>query len=87
MENIDVNFARRIIKICSVETKKIRLTKQTKLSKIGVDSITFVKILFAIEESEGINFEDNFPLLSDCETIYDLIKQIQIYKSESTRKE
>jgi acyl carrier protein len=80
MEKNDRALARQIIKICRAETKNKHITERSKLHEVGIDSITFVNILFSIETIEGLDFSADLPLLSECETIYELIKKVQIIK-------
>ena len=86
MEKIDRALAKRIINICRIETEDKNLTERSILRDVGIDSIAFVKILFAIETIEKLDFSADIPLMSECETIHALIKKVQSFKNHTRER-
>ena len=46
------------------------------LAEIGIDSITFIRIVIALEEAFNIKFEDEILILSEFPTVKDLIDYV-----------
>ena len=48
---------------------------ENSFAELGVDSIMFVTIIIELEDTLNISFSDNIPLMSECETVNELIEK------------
>ena len=65
-----------------IKEGEIDLTPDLKLSEIGVNSITFIKIIVTIEETFDIEFEDDYLDYEQFDTIQDVCDYIAQLKNE-----
>ncbi|MNW49001.1 Phosphopantetheine attachment site [compost metagenome] len=71
--NINVmEFLEETIKKYGKTKKEIDLNQNTELDSLNIDSISFIKIVVHIEEVLNIQFDDDFLLKEQFETIGDL---------------
>lgn len=69
----------KILKIVneSIEDTEINLDQlETDLSELGMDSLTFIRIVVTLEEEFDIEVPDEFLLISEMNTIQKIIKII-----------
>jgi len=61
-------------------TANQKISLNSKLADIGMDSITFIKIIVSIEQEFQIEFEDEFLLITYFNTINDFVAYVDKIK-------
>lgn len=63
--------------VSNIEDKLISIDPTTDLSIVGMDSITFIKIVVSLEVAYGIEFSDEKILMSEFPTVKTLIEYVE----------
>lgn len=69
----------RVIKCVQIVVTEQNFDKDTNLLEIGIDSITFIRLVVLLEEEFDIELEDSDITLSNFETILNINMLIEKY--------
>lgn len=74
-------------KICTILKSLVKndsvITSESVVSSLGLNSLDFINFVVMIETEYDIEFEDNFLSQEKFETVYDVIKYVEIKINQS----
>lgn len=82
MENYNFNEQSNIKKafdiiVFNLNSKIGDVTLETGFTEVDIDSITFIKIVVALEREFNIEFDDDMLLITEFPTIISMIKYVE----------
>lgn len=75
-ETTEIILRRILCRYISLKIPAEQITLEDKLEDIGVDSISFMKVVVAIEQSFGFEFKDEDLIIDNFERIKNVIRYI-----------
>lgn len=64
----------------NTELTNVELTEETKLSDLGIDSLSYLKIIVELEKEFGMEFSDDFLIPENIENIGEIVRYIKSSK-------
>ncbi|MCR2023743.1 acyl carrier protein [Blautia pseudococcoides] len=74
MNNI---IEKKFYELISEELKVENISKETELESLGLDSITYIKLIVAMEKTFEIEFDDDDLNMYNFKTVSDLLNKIE----------